>query len=121
MGSLHPQEISNPRVRNTRIPLRIFQCLQSSGICGSRRGTHFADVWADHRSSRESASHPVWVEILFLTVRFAFSIILLARRLGMNRTERASSFTAPFMVRCAMTCVSFALALGFVVGSTAQA
>src|SRR6266850_7165345 len=47
--------------------------------------------------------------------------MLLARRLGMNRTERALSFTAPFIVRCAMICVSFALALSFVVGSTAQA
>jgi len=47
--------------------------------------------------------------------------MLLARRLGMKRTERASSFAARFIVRCAMICVSFALALSFVVGSTAQA
>src|SRR6266446_6743808 len=39
----------------------------------------------------------------------------------MKRTERASSFFAPLMVRCAMVCVSVALALGFVVGSPAQA
>jgi len=39
----------------------------------------------------------------------------------MKRTERASSFAARFIVRCAMICVSFALALSFVVGSTAQA
>src|SRR5258706_2020251 len=39
----------------------------------------------------------------------------------MKRTERASSFAARFIVRCAMIFVSFALALSFVVGSTAQA
>ncbi len=39
----------------------------------------------------------------------------------MNRTERTASFTAPLMARCAMVCVSFALALSFVVGSPAQA
>ena len=39
----------------------------------------------------------------------------------MKRTERASSFAPRFIVRCAMICVSFALALSFVVGSTTQA
>src|SRR5437879_3532630 len=38
----------------------------------------------------------------------------------MKRTERTSSFVAPPMVGCAMVCLSFALALSFVVGSPAQ-